>query len=385
MGKRMFCLEPDSATAGQIQSALGPSEIQVEVIADGNVLFERLSRDLPNLVLMAAELPNNQSGFAICNRIKKTNDWAHVPVVLLSNKPRAIEDHRQLKWKADGYVAKPLDANILLRALSPFLGPFEGLASAPSYPEEIGAITLEEEELSIDEEEVAPERADVGADVTVQAPPILLTPKTGNVPSPVPARAEPPQTRTSTVPAEVSRDMLHLRELLNTKERDVLELQTQVDRKDREVLDHRHSVREVERRIRQIEQERLAMERTVIETEEARREAQERANEEASRLSKEIKNRENVIAARDGEIVSQKKSLAALETTIAEKQTLLDGLERDNRSLRKRIEELEADLGKHQDEAVRLLQRIKDDEAQGVQVKRALAIAMALVDRGEKA
>lgn len=145
MSKRVLYLEPDDEMATELQNALVARGVEVEITADGTTAFDKITATSPDVFLLAAELPNNQSGFAICNRIKKSNEWRHLPVVLLSSKAKAVEDHKQLKWRADGYLLRPASSSVILAALEPYAGPYK-------QTEDTGSIALDDSELSIVEE-----------------------------------------------------------------------------------------------------------------------------------------------------------------------------------------------------------------------------------------
>jgi CheY-like chemotaxis protein len=60
------------------------------------------------------------------------------------------------------------------------------------------------------------------------------------------------------------REFLGLREVINKKEKDILDLRDQLDAKERQVLDHKDKIRELERARRDLEENTLGFERSLV-------------------------------------------------------------------------------------------------------------------------
>ncbi|MEK6607640.1 MAG: response regulator [Myxococcota bacterium] len=329
--RRLICLEPDRELADELRLALDRRGFQVDVAVDGATTLELLAEALPDAVLLAAELPSSQSGFAICNRFKKNADWKRVPVIVASGKPSAIEDHKKLKWRADAYLAHPISLPDLLQALDTLLG--GNVADEPDAAES-ATISLDDAELSIVEELTMEEGgapdgveapigdADIESEVAaLVAPEIDLLDESPVADGAFGETLEEPRA-TVKMPSAAPRTpapgqgTFELREALDLKDRQILDLQVALDRKDREIADQRAKLREAERAARELEARALAVERARVDADQSARGADARHVEEIESL-REAHARE---LAERGAAEQQRSSRAAEErATLSER------------------------------------------------------------------
>src|SRR6266545_6849057 len=116
MSLNVLLVEPDSGFAEEIRRAFAPLGFSVSAVRAGEPAIERCKETPPDLILLAAELPD-MSGFSVCNRLKRA--LSSVPLVLYTGEATdaAIEAHRATRTRADDYVKKPFDvADLLGRA-----------------------------------------------------------------------------------------------------------------------------------------------------------------------------------------------------------------------------------------------------------------------------
>ncbi len=116
MAFHVLLVEPDAGLADEIRRAFAPLGFSVTALQAGEPALERCRDSPPDLILLAAELPD-MSGFSVCNRLKRA--LASVPLVLYTAEATdaAIEAHRATRGRADDYVKKPFDvADLLGRA-----------------------------------------------------------------------------------------------------------------------------------------------------------------------------------------------------------------------------------------------------------------------------
>ena len=79
---------------------------------DGLIGYAMVKDKLPDLIISDIVMPN-MNGFELCEKIKTDEDVCHIPVVLLTSQN---EDEKQLQGlavKADDYITKPFNINIL--------------------------------------------------------------------------------------------------------------------------------------------------------------------------------------------------------------------------------------------------------------------------------
>lgn len=78
----------------------------VRTAADGQAVLEALHDECPDLVLLDVMMPN-ENGFEVCQRIRKTPEWRHVKIILLTAKGRDIDQQKGMAMGADDYLTKP--------------------------------------------------------------------------------------------------------------------------------------------------------------------------------------------------------------------------------------------------------------------------------------
>jgi CheY-like chemotaxis protein len=118
MSLNVLLVEPDAGLADEIRRALDPVGFTVTALSSGEPAVERCRRVAPDLILLAAELPD-MSGFSVCNRLKRAH--ASVPLILYTAEATdsAIEAHRATRTRADDYLRRPFEmAELLARAAS---------------------------------------------------------------------------------------------------------------------------------------------------------------------------------------------------------------------------------------------------------------------------
>ena len=134
MSLNVLLVEPDSGFAEEIRRAFAPLGFSVSAVRAGEPAIERCKETPPDLILLAAELPD-MSGFSVCNRLKRA--LASVPLVLYTGEATdaAIEAHRATRTRADDYLKKPFDvADLLARAATLLQADQPGPPPPPAPP-----------------------------------------------------------------------------------------------------------------------------------------------------------------------------------------------------------------------------------------------------------
>ena len=133
MGFRILLVEPEAGLAEEIRRAFGPAGFSVTAVSTGEQGIERCREEHPDLILLAAELPD-MSGFSVCNRLKRVA--SAVPLLLYTAEATdaAIEAHRATRTRADDYLKKPFELAELLGRTAGLLHA-DAPASAPPVPQ----------------------------------------------------------------------------------------------------------------------------------------------------------------------------------------------------------------------------------------------------------
>lgn len=116
-------------------SNLLSEEYHVFEATDGSQGWELVQNESPDLVLSDVLMPG-LSGYELCARIKKSIEYCHIPVVLLTAKTSMPEQIEGLEQGANAYICKPFNPDYLLLTVSNLLKNKEALRNYFSTPRE---------------------------------------------------------------------------------------------------------------------------------------------------------------------------------------------------------------------------------------------------------
>jgi DNA-binding response OmpR family regulator/predicted nucleic acid-binding Zn-ribbon protein len=157
MSKKILIVESDTALSATLRQALESRGFTVTETTDGKGSVEQIRRDGPELVVLAVDLSAGQNGYLICGKLKKDDELKNIPIVIIGN-PDGFAQHRKLKAHADEYVAKPVDAAVLVERVGALIG-FPELPAA--------ADVVEDESLTLDALSDEPLTSDFGEEISV--------------------------------------------------------------------------------------------------------------------------------------------------------------------------------------------------------------------------
>ncbi|MBU8894469.1 response regulator, partial [Corallococcus sp. M34] len=201
MSKRILIVESDATLSASLRQALEGRGFSVTETTDGKGSVELIRRERPELVVLAVDLSAGQNGYLICGKLKKDDELKNVPIVIIGN-PDGFAAHSKLKARADEYVAKPVDTQVLVERAGGLIGFPEPPASADEVVDEsltLDALGEGDEPLTADfGEEIAVE---AGEEPTVAGEELdMLDEAFGDISEPVTGTAEeepvvaPPET-----------------------------------------------------------------------------------------------------------------------------------------------------------------------------------------------
>ncbi|MFO0917095.1 MAG: response regulator [Planctomycetaceae bacterium] len=110
----VLVVEDEPEPAEFVKSVLAEHHVKVRIAKDGGQAQATFSMHKPDFVILDLMLPG-ESGFEICERFKTADP--SVPVLVISQIDMA--DSRELANRvgADGYLTKPLDAELLVATI----------------------------------------------------------------------------------------------------------------------------------------------------------------------------------------------------------------------------------------------------------------------------
>jgi DNA-binding response OmpR family regulator len=107
MSIRVLVVEDDSDVAGLIRRSLERGAgMQVDLVEAGETALRSLSRTTPELVVLDWNLPG-LSGLDVCRLMRRRQDTARIPIVMLTARGAEIDKVIALDAGADDYVTKP--------------------------------------------------------------------------------------------------------------------------------------------------------------------------------------------------------------------------------------------------------------------------------------
>ena len=109
----IYCVEDDEQIRELIVYALSSSGFNVFGCQDGNVLWGRISKERPELILLDIMLPG-ENGVEILKKLKSKVEWSEIPVILVSAKSTEFDKVIGLDTGADDYITKPFGMMELL-------------------------------------------------------------------------------------------------------------------------------------------------------------------------------------------------------------------------------------------------------------------------------
>jgi CheY-like chemotaxis protein len=107
---RKLLLADDSATIQKVVELTFSDEgMEVVTVGDGRQAVEKLDEVLPDIVLADVFMPG-MSGYEVCEYIKRTERFSHIPVMLLVGSFEPFDEAEARRVGADDYLTKPFQS-----------------------------------------------------------------------------------------------------------------------------------------------------------------------------------------------------------------------------------------------------------------------------------
>jgi CheY-like chemotaxis protein len=139
---RILVVEDDTASQLVVQAILRKLGYEVEIADDGGKALERLQRTRYDLVLMDCEMPG-MDGYETARRIRQKETGVlnpQIPIIAVT--AHALQGDREncLKAGMNDYLSKPIEPNLLARALHEWLARSGNTNSNHVAPEDAQSI-----------------------------------------------------------------------------------------------------------------------------------------------------------------------------------------------------------------------------------------------------
>ena len=436
MPKRILLIDPDESFTQGLAAAATAAGFRASTASDSEQGMALAKQDNPDLIVVCVEAqPTN--GYMLCTRLKKDDRLKQIPVILTSANatPDSFEKHKKLKTRAEDYLIKPFAPHAMLQKAAELLGmpaPDDGDGALASGDESLGlgdlvegedepiqlgeseaaeahgaaeeAIDVEElEELvEIDEEvEPASERSSGDEDLAMFDQAFdALKPTNGAAPEKHGARpaaqAKTRSTQPARQPTELTApsdddEMLGLTddaELAIESEPAVPEPPRAADRpRDRGVgheLSLEDNLTDDDGRIAELVQETRQLKDDIAKRDAAAKTLQHRADSLAAAAKKFERElaaaREEAKGGSKAEVARLRAELDKARQEVAELTGEKDLVRDEREELQRQVEQAQAAAKQNEQRAIKAYQKMKGDEKLREKTRKALQIALALLD-----
>jgi DNA-binding response OmpR family regulator len=120
MSKKILIADDEPNIVAAIEFLLTQGGYEVHTARDGGEALRLVERIVPDLVLLDVMMPQT-SGYEVCQRIRKREEWRHIKIIMLSAKGRDAEVNKGLSMGADLYVTKPFSTRELMARIKGLL------------------------------------------------------------------------------------------------------------------------------------------------------------------------------------------------------------------------------------------------------------------------
>lgn len=110
MSQEILIVDDESNIVLSLQFLMRQQGYNVRTAEDGEQAIAALGEQLPDLILLDVMMPR-KDGYEVCQLIRQTPKWSHLPVIMLTAKGREIEREKGLAMGADDYITKPFSTS----------------------------------------------------------------------------------------------------------------------------------------------------------------------------------------------------------------------------------------------------------------------------------
>ena len=131
MRKKILVADDEPNIVAAIEFLLTQGGYEVHTALDGNEALRLVESIFPDLVLLDVMMPQT-SGYEVCQRIRRRDEWRQIKIIMLSAKGRDSEVIKGLALGADLYMTKPFSTRELMGRIKGLLD--EGSPSGTIQP-----------------------------------------------------------------------------------------------------------------------------------------------------------------------------------------------------------------------------------------------------------
>ncbi len=151
---KVVIIEDEKDLAELLAFNLGKEGWQTLIALDGRSGFERVTAELPDMVILDLMLPE-MSGTEVCKLLRKQESTAAIPIIMVTAKGEEIDRVVGFEVGADDYLVKPFSSRELLLRIKAILR-----RTTPDMKSEknlqLGSLSIDQSRhrVTVDEEEI---------------------------------------------------------------------------------------------------------------------------------------------------------------------------------------------------------------------------------------
>ena len=118
-------LADDSLTIQKVvELTFADTDYRVVAVSSGDELLDRLGESQPDLIICDVIMPG-RDGYDVCQKIKSSSEWLHLPVILLTGTFEPVDRDRAIAAGCSEIITKPFEARKLVDTVERLIGSTE--------------------------------------------------------------------------------------------------------------------------------------------------------------------------------------------------------------------------------------------------------------------
>src|SRR5579863_897352 len=116
-GAKVLVVDDSWTDLTLMASPLRENGFEVITAVDGEEAVEKALQEQPQCILLDIVLPNKQSGFQVCRKLKSMEQTYRIPIILVSGKNTELDVKWGMQQGANMYIFKPFTREELLSSV----------------------------------------------------------------------------------------------------------------------------------------------------------------------------------------------------------------------------------------------------------------------------
>ena len=113
MQKKILIVDDEPNILISLEFLMERAGYVVRCVETGDQALAQLDEFQPDLILLDVMLPG-MDGFEVCQRVRQTQAWSQIKIVMLTAKGRDVEVAKGLALGANAYITKPFSTKALI-------------------------------------------------------------------------------------------------------------------------------------------------------------------------------------------------------------------------------------------------------------------------------